>query len=98
VRMIEQRDHYVAIRVKVVPNASRDQIVGPLGDALKVKVAAPPEAGRANAAVVALMAEALGVPAKQVSVAAGQTQPHKVLAVSGVTLAQVKERLSQFSR
>lgn len=47
------------LTVKVVPGSSRDQIVGWLGDALKVKVTAPPEKGRANAAVVAILADRL---------------------------------------
>lgn len=44
------------INIKVVPNSSRDEVVGWLGDALKVKVMAPPEKERANEAVIALLA------------------------------------------
>ena len=49
------------LKVKVVPGSSRDQIVGWLGDALKIKVAAPPEKGKANESVVDLLAENLGI-------------------------------------
>ena len=49
------------LSLKVVPGSSRDEIVGWLGDSLKVKVKALPEKGRANEAVVALLAERLGI-------------------------------------
>lgn len=66
------------IRLKVVPGSSRDQIVGILGDRLKVKVAAAPEDGKANAAVCQLLAKALGVPPSAVTIESGQTRPEKV--------------------
>lgn len=83
----------VEIAAKVVPGASKSRIAGPLGDALKIQVAAPPEKGKANEAVEALIAAALGVPARQVSVVAGTTSPRKTLRVSGVTLEQVRAAL-----
>ena len=49
------------IAVKAVPGASRDRIVGVLGDALKIAVAAAPEKGKANQAIAATLAKALGV-------------------------------------
>ncbi|HSD71700.1 MAG TPA: DUF167 domain-containing protein, partial [Thermoanaerobaculia bacterium] len=48
------------LRIKVVPGTSRSEIVGALGDRLKVRVAAPPERGKANDALVALLREWLG--------------------------------------
>src|SRR5690554_3006126 len=50
------------IAVKVVPRASRDEVVGWLGDRLKIKIAAPPQDGRANDALEAFLAERLGLP------------------------------------
>ena len=72
----------VLIDVKVVPGARRQRVVGWLGDRLKIAVSAPPEAGKANAAVCALVAKTLGVGRRDVEVVAGQTSPAKTLRVS----------------
>jgi len=72
------------ITVKVVPGASRDRIVGPLGDALKVQVSAPPERGKANAAVESLLASVLGLQSRDVAVVRGQTSPRKTVLVCNV--------------
>jgi len=82
------------IHLKVVPGSRRDQIVGPLGERLKVKVAAPPEDGRANAAVCALLAERLGVSTRAVAVIAGVSSPEKTVRVEGVTKATATARLA----
>jgi uncharacterized protein (TIGR00251 family) len=78
------------LTVVVSPNASRSEIVGRHGDGWKARVAAPPERGRANAALVELLSEALGVPREHVSVVAGHTARRKVVAVAG--LEQEMER------
>jgi uncharacterized protein (TIGR00251 family) len=57
---------------------------GWLGDALKVKVKAPPEKGRANEAVVALLADRLGVDPASIAVVSGHGSPAKVMAVDGM--------------
>ena len=72
------------LSLKVVPGSSRDEIVGWLGDSLKVKVKAPPEKGRANEAVVALLAERLGIDASSIVVVSGHSSPAKVVAVDGM--------------
>src|SRR5438309_9293891 len=65
------------LQVKVVPGASRNRVVGMLGDALKVQVAAAPEKGKANEAVRAVLAEFFGVKIGQVELISGQTRPRK---------------------
>ena len=69
------------IQVKVVPKASRDEIAGWLGDRLKIRVSAPPERGKANAAVEKLLAETLGLPPSAVRVVAGATTPLKAVEI-----------------
>jgi uncharacterized protein len=76
--------------VKVVPNSSRTQLAGTLGDALKIKIAQPPEDGRANRAVIELLAETLAIPPSQISIVAGHTRPRKTLQVLGVSQAQLE--------
>ena len=77
------------VRLKVVPGGSRDEVIGPLGDRLKVKVSAPPEGGRANRAVLALLAARLGVSPQALRLVSGETQPLKVVAVRGRSVADV---------
>jgi uncharacterized protein (TIGR00251 family) len=81
------------IRVKVVPGSRKDEIVGALGDELKIKVSAPPEAGAANARVCELLADALGVSLRDVTLASGATTPHKVIRASGITAWTAKLKL-----
>ncbi len=83
----------VLIRVKAVPGASREQIVGPLGDRRKVRVNAPPEGGRANKAVCALIARALGVKPKQVSIESGRSSSQKTIRVENCDVATVEKKL-----
>jgi uncharacterized protein (TIGR00251 family) len=83
----------VQLAVRVVPGGSRDQVVGPRGDALKVKVSAPAEGGKANKAVWALLAETLGVSRRNVSVEAGRGTPRKRIAVRGIDPATAAARL-----
>lgn len=85
----------VQITVKVVPGASRDRLAGVLGEVLKVQVAAPPEKGKANAAVETLLADALGISARSVSVIRGHTSPRKTLLARGVTLEQAAGALGR---
>ena len=59
--------------LKVVPGASRDRVVGPLGDALKVAVSKPPADGAANRAVVKVLASHLAVPESAVTIVRGLT-------------------------
>ena len=81
------------LRVKVVPGASRSEVVGLLGAAVKVRVAAPPEGGQANREVCALLAERLGLPLAQVTVVAGPASPNKVIGLVGIAETEAKARL-----
>jgi uncharacterized protein (TIGR00251 family) len=81
------------LKVKAVPGASRSEIVGRLGEALKVRVAAPPEGGKANREILELLAEKLGLPATGVSLVSGAASPAKVVALRGVTAEQAWARL-----
>jgi len=74
----------VRILVKAVPGAKRSEIVGRLGDRLKIRVTAPPEDGKANEAICELIAAALGIKSRDVRVVGGHSRAEKTLEVDGV--------------
>ena len=81
------------ITVTVSAGASQTELVGRHGDGWKARIAAPPERGRANAALVTLLAAALAVPPDQVRVVAGQTSRRKVVEIERLDHAEVARRL-----
>jgi len=91
--IVEPSGSGVRIRVKAVPGSKRDAIAGALGDRLKIKVSAPPEGGKANAAICDLLAQSLGVKPRDVSVVSGHTSPEKLIEVLGATERDAIESL-----
>ncbi len=85
----------VRLSIHVAPGARRPGLVGRYGDGWKVRVSAPPERGRANDAVAALLAVTLGISRRDVTVVAGSTSRDKVVALTGLTSADVEERLAR---
>ena len=81
------------IVVTVSPGASRSELAGRHGDGWKVRVAAPPERGRANKALVDLLAEALDLPRSRLVVVAGRSARRKVVEVAGLDLDEIARRL-----
>lgn len=81
----------VDLPVKAVPGAKRDEVVGWLGERLKVRVSQPPEDGKANAAICRVVAAGLGVKVGMVIVARGASHPEKVLRITGIGWAKVLE-------
>lgn len=77
------------LRLHVQPGAGKTAVVGRHGDAVKVRVAAPPEGGRANDAVVALVAQTFDVKLAAVSLVSGQSSRAKKVQIDGIALAEV---------
>ena len=78
-----RRERTLTLALKVVPKASRDEVVGVQEDgSLKVKVTAAPERGRANAAVCELLAEVFGVPKRNVEILRGDTSTSKLVRIT----------------
>ena len=73
----------VILSIHVQPGASRSEAVGEHGDALKIRLAAPPVDGKANAALLAFLASALEVPRSQVELIGGKASRHKRVRVYG---------------
>jgi uncharacterized protein YggU (UPF0235/DUF167 family) len=81
------------LRVRVSPGARRVGVAGLLGEVWKLRVTAPAEGGRANAAVVRLLAETVGVPRRSIALVSGHGAREKIFEVDGVEPAEVDRRL-----
>jgi uncharacterized protein (TIGR00251 family) len=81
------------IHIRVIPRARRTEISGRRGDAILVRLAAPPVDGAANDALIAYLADRLGLPQRRITIARGATGRDKTLAVDGLTSADVARRL-----
>ncbi|MBO0912326.1 MAG: DUF167 domain-containing protein [Acidobacteria bacterium] len=79
--------------VKVQPRAKKNAILGDLGGALKISLAAPPVDGRANEACVEFLAELLNVPLSAVTIVSGETSRRKVVRVGGISPDSVRDKL-----
>ena len=81
--------------VTVSPGAARTELVGRHGDGWKARIAAPPERGRANDALVELLADTLAVPRSSVRVVSGLATKKKVVEVDGLAAAEAERRLAR---
>jgi uncharacterized protein (TIGR00251 family) len=88
-------DDEIILRVHVQPGAGRTAVVGRHGDALKLRVGAPPEGGRANDAVAALLATTFGVPAATVRLESGATSRTKRYRIGPVDLTETRRLLTE---
>lgn len=92
---VEVKGSLIRVAVHVQPRASRSEIVGQHGAALKVRLQAPPVDGAANDALVRLLADALGVSQRSVSVVAGATSRAKTVEIDGTTEDAVRALASR---
>ena len=81
------------LSVRVTPAAGRDAVLGWQGDALRLSVAAPAQRGKANEAVIRLLAGALGLPRQRLRIVRGQTSRRKVIAIEGLDEGEARARL-----
>lgn len=91
--MIEfvEKDESLIFTLRVIPRASRSEIVGEMDGNLKVKISAPPVDGAANAEVIKLVAKAFGVNRSAVSIISGETSKTKRVSVLGGSLRRLRE-------
>ena len=75
----------IRLSLKVIANASKDEVVGFIGDSLKVKVQSHREKGKANKAVVQLLCKVLNIPKNSIVIVSGTTSSNKIVDVSNVT-------------
>jgi uncharacterized protein len=83
------------LRLRVSPSARSDAVVGRYGDGWKVRVTAPPEDGKANDAVLRLLAERLRIPGGSVTLVSGPASRDKIVELTGIDAAEAQRRLEQ---
>jgi uncharacterized protein (TIGR00251 family) len=80
------------MKIRVQPGARKNEIVGPHADSLKIKIAAPPEDGRANAELCSFLADLLGVAKSKISVVKGHSSRNKIIAIEGMSEELIKAK------
>jgi len=86
------------IKIRLTPRSSRNEILGREGDGYKVKVTSPPVEGMANKALIALLAEKLGLPKRDIEITAGKTSRMKTVRIHGLTETEIAQALHAKSR
>jgi uncharacterized protein YggU (UPF0235/DUF167 family) len=84
----------VRLRLRVKPGGRRQRLIGAYGGALKLEVSAAPEKGRANAAVIRLLADALGLQRNQVEIVGGASSQDKTAVLTGCSVEEIAARLA----
>jgi uncharacterized protein (TIGR00251 family) len=86
------------LMVKVLPNASRNEILGLANGVWRIKIAAPPEKGKANKELIEFLSEQLEVRKDNISILRGHTSHNKLVVVIGLTQEDISRRLSPGDR
>ena len=91
---LTEDDAGITLTLRVAPRARKSEIAGLHGEALKVRLAAPPVEGAANRALVAFLADCLGLRPQQISIEGGERSRQKRVCIVGVTAGELLEQLS----
>jgi hypothetical protein len=91
--MIRPSPNGCTLSVRVHPGAKRNAITGTHDNALKISLTTPPTDGRANAALIAFLAERLNIPRLSIELISGHTSHSKTLRLTGLTAAEAEARL-----
>jgi uncharacterized protein len=92
--MIEDRPGGVRIAVRVQPRASRTEVAGLHGDALRIRLAAPPVDGAANEALVTFLTEHFAVGRRAVTIVSGAQSRSKVVEIAGLSAGDIRRMLN----
>ena len=95
---VQEANGRVRLSVRVQPRASQSAIVGIHGDALKIRVSAPPVDGAANAALIEFLADIVAVSRRSVRILAGESSRSKVVEIDGITERVVRELVDSTQR
>jgi uncharacterized protein (TIGR00251 family) len=91
---INKDSKVVRLALKVTPNAGRNEIAGFKEDVLHVRIAAPPDKGKANKELTDFLSDKLGVKKSAISIIKGLTSRNKVLAIAGISREEIIKRVS----
>lgn len=91
---IDERSDGIRLAVHVQPRASRTEVAGIHGEALKVRLAAPPVDGAANEALVDFLSERFAVPRRAITIISGAQSRAKVVEIAGITAAHARRSLN----
>lgn len=95
---VHESDGRVRFSVRVQPRASRSEIAGVYGDALKVRLSAPPVDGAANVALIEFLARVFAVGRRDVRILAGETSRSKIVEIEGITERTVHDVAERAAR
>jgi len=82
--MPSNKENALTLNIKVEPRSSKSGIVGPYGDALKVKLTSPPVEGKANKELIEVLAKGFSISKKNIKIISGQSSKNKVVRLNGV--------------
>jgi uncharacterized protein (TIGR00251 family) len=86
--------NHIKLSIKVQPNAGKNQIVGLTNEVWRIKIAAPPDKGKANKELIEFLSSVLGLEKNRLDIIKGHTSHNKIVAVDGLTRAEINARLS----
>lgn len=81
------------IDCKIIPNAARSRVVGYIGEALKIQIAAPPEKGKANEELINFLSKLLKVPKSAIKILTGETGRLKRVSIEGLSAEEIRKKL-----
>ena len=91
---LEEKDNCLILNIRVVPRAAKDDIQGIMGDALKVRIQAPPVEGKANAHLLKFLSKRWGIPRNYLELLSGETGRNKCLKIRNPSTELRNELLS----
>lgn len=92
--VIEEKGGRIEFVAKIIPGSSRTALAGELGHMARIKVASPPEKGKANKCLIDFLSQLLSVKKTDIKIVSGKTNPVKHIAVTGTGIDEVKKALA----
>ncbi len=88
---VSETEHGVVFNVRLIPRASKSELVGVQGDALKIRITAPPVEGAANKECIKFLSDVLGIKKSQIKIIAGHRSKNKKVSISGISRKEIED-------